>query len=146
LKPFAVGAPTGTGADGWAPDQPCLRGDGGQSTVELALCLPFVLGLLLALVQAGLFVRDQVMVDHAAREAVRVAAVSGDASRIRAAAVGASDALDGRRLTVDVGSRGPPGTPVRVVIAYDSPVRVPVIGFVRSSVHLTASATILVET
>jgi hypothetical protein len=35
---------------------------------------------------------------------------------------------------------------VRVVIAYDSPVRVPVIGFVRSSVRLTASATILVET
>jgi Flp pilus assembly protein TadG len=123
-----------------------LVDDRGQSTVELALCLPFVLGLLLALVQAGLFVRDQVMVDHAAREAARVASVSGDASRIRAAAVGASDALDGRWLTVDVGGRGPPGTPVRVAIAYDSPVRVPVIGFVRSSVRLTATATILVET
>jgi Flp pilus assembly protein TadG len=123
-----------------------LRDDDGQSTVELALSLPFILGLLLAIVQAGLFVRDQVMVDHAAREAVRVAAVSGDAGRIRAAAAGASDALDPRRLTVEVGGRGPPGSPVRVVVDYDSPVRLPVIGFARSSVRLSASATILVET
>jgi Flp pilus assembly protein TadG len=121
------------------------RGDEGQSSVELALSLPFVFGLLLALVQAGLFVRDQVMVDHAAREAVRVAAVSGDVGRVRTAAAGASDALDPARLTVVVGGRGPPGSTVRVDVGYDDPIRVPVLGFLRSSVRLSASASILVE-
>ena len=121
------------------------RGDEGQSSVELALSLPFVFGLLLALVQAGLLVRDQVMVDHAAREAVRVAAVSGDVGRVRTAAAGASDALDPARLTVVVGGRGPPGSTVRVDVGYDDPIRVPVLGFLRSSVRLSASASILVE-
>ena len=121
------------------------RGDEGQSSVELALSLPFVFGLLLALVQAGLFVRDQVMVDHAAREAVRVAAVSGDVGRVLTAAAGASDALDPARLTVVVGGRGPPGSTVRVDVGYDDPIRVPVLGFLRSSVRLSASASILVE-
>jgi Flp pilus assembly protein TadG len=121
------------------------RGDEGQSSVELALSLPFVLGLLLALVQAGLFVRDQVMVDHAAREAARVAAVSGDVGRIRTAAAGASDALDAARLSVQVGGRGPPGSTVRVDVGYDDPIRVPVLGVVRSSVRLSASASIVVE-
>jgi Flp pilus assembly protein TadG len=121
------------------------RGDEGQSSVELALSLPFVFGMLVALVQAGLFVRDQVMVDHAAREAARVAAVSGDVGRVRTAAAGASDALDPARLTVVVGGRGPPGSTVRVDVAYDDPIRVPVLGFLRSSLHLSASASILVE-
>ena len=49
--------------------------DRGQSTVEVALLLPFVALLLLAVVQVGLVARDQVLVVHAAREAARAAAV-----------------------------------------------------------------------
>ena len=41
--------------------------DRGQSTVEVALLLPFVALLLLAVVQVGLVARDQVLVVHAAR-------------------------------------------------------------------------------
>ena len=51
------------------------RGDGGQASVELALVLPLVVLLLLAVVQLGLLVRDQILVVHAAREAAREAAV-----------------------------------------------------------------------
>jgi Flp pilus assembly protein TadG len=43
--------------------------------VEFALVLPLLAALLLALVQTGLVVRDQVLVVHAAREAVRELAV-----------------------------------------------------------------------
>ncbi len=44
------------------------RGDRGQSTVEFAMILPLVALVLLLLVQAGLVVRDQLLVSHAARE------------------------------------------------------------------------------
>ena len=52
----------------------CQR-EGGQATVEVALLLPLLALLLLAVVQVGLVVRDQVLVTHAAREAARAAAV-----------------------------------------------------------------------
>jgi Flp pilus assembly protein TadG len=43
------------------------RGEDGQATVELALVLPLVAVLLLALVQAAVVARDQILVAHAAR-------------------------------------------------------------------------------
>ena len=68
------------------------RGDGdeGQAAVELALALPLVAVLLLALVQLGFLVRDQVLVVHAAREAARQAAVDSSADAVRRAAAGSS--------------------------------------------------------
>lgn len=52
------------------------RGDTGQAVVELALSLPLVCLVLLGVVQVGVVVRDQLLVDHLAREAARVAAPS----------------------------------------------------------------------
>ena len=59
------------------------RREGGQATVEVALLLPLLATMLLAVVQVGLVVRDQVLVTHAAREAARAAAVdpTEDAAR-----------------------------------------------------------------
>ena len=54
------------------------REEEGQATVELALLLPVVVVLLLAVLQLGLVARDVVLVAHAAREASRVAAVDDD--------------------------------------------------------------------
>ena len=60
---------------GWA------RSDRGQSTVELALVLPVLVLFLLALVQTALVARDEVLVQDAARAAVREASVdAGDES------------------------------------------------------------------
>lgn len=120
------------------------RGSDGQSTVELALALPFVVVLLMTLVQAGLVVRDQIMVTHAAREAVRVAAVSPDASRVERAARQASS-LDPARMRVTQSGRGDAGSRVTIRIEYDAPVRVPLIGVVWSNTHLSAQATMRVE-
>ena len=61
------------------PDRACLR-TRGQATVELALVLPLVVFGLLAILQVGLVVRDQVAVVHAAREAARAASVDPDRS------------------------------------------------------------------
>ncbi len=99
------------------------RAERGQATVELALVLPLVALLLLAMVQVGLVVRDQVLLTHAAREAAREAAVdpSPHAAR-RAVLAGAPLATDrlqvqlsrpgtGGRVTVRLSFRSPPTSP-----------------------------------
>jgi Flp pilus assembly protein TadG len=83
------------------------RGEAGQAAVELALCLPLLAAIGLALLQVALVVRDQVLVTHAAREAAREAAVSPDPGAARRAALAGAE-LDGDRLDVDVRGRGRP--------------------------------------
>lgn len=120
------------------------RGQDGQAAVELALCLPLVVALALALLQVTLVVRDQVLLTHAAREAVREAAVSPDAGAAREAAL-AGARLDPDRLEVEVRGRGGPGSRVTVVVRYRSPTAVPLIGPLVGDVHLSAAAAMRVE-
>lgn len=63
------------------------RSERGQSTVELALCLPFVLLLITAAVETTSLAVDNIKLWHATREAARVAAVEPDAELARAAAL-----------------------------------------------------------
>jgi Flp pilus assembly protein TadG len=65
----------------------------GQASVELALVLPLVALLLLGLLQAGVVLRDQLLVVQAAREGVREASVSPLTERIETAARQAAPAL-----------------------------------------------------
>ncbi len=120
------------------------RGDEGQSAVELALVLPLVALVLLAVVQVGLLARDQVLVVHAAREAAREAAVEADPGAARRVALAGSD-LEGDRLQVDVNGRGAAGSHVRVEVKYRAPTRVPLVGAAVGDVTLQASATMRVE-
>jgi hypothetical protein len=118
--------------------------DRGQAAVELALVLPLVAALALALLQVALVVRDQVLVVHAAREAARAAAVSDDPGAPRAAALaGAGLAPD--RTDVEVSGREGPGSRVRVLVRYAAPTEVPVIGPLVGDVGLSGSATMRVE-
>jgi Flp pilus assembly protein TadG len=114
------------------------------ATVELALLLPLVAILLLALVQVAVIARDQVLVTHAAREAARAAAVDSDPGAARRAAEEAGP-LAAHRLDVEVTSRGQVGGRVRVEVAYTVPTRLPVVGGLLDDVVLTASATMRVE-
>jgi hypothetical protein len=116
----------------------------GQATVELALVLPLVALLLLALVQAAVVARDQVLVTHAAREAVRAAAVDDDVDAARRAAE-QSGPLAVDRLDVEVTGRDGVGSRVRVVVRYTVPTRLPLVGRALDDVVLTASATMRVE-
>jgi Flp pilus assembly protein TadG len=120
------------------------RGDRGQASVELALLLPLIAALALALVQIGLVMHTQVLVTHAAREGARAAAVDDDPTAARAAAV-AGAPLDPDRLDVVVTGRGPPGTRVRVEVRYRAPTDVPLIGVLVGEPTLTAAATMRVE-
>jgi len=100
--------------------------------------------VLLAVVQVGLLVRDQVLVVHAAREAAREAAVEADPGAARQVAL-AGSGLTGSRLDVHLSGRGGPGTHVRADVRYRAPTRVPLIGAAIGDVTLEASATMRVE-
>lgn len=113
----------------------------GQSTVELALLLPVLALLMLALIQVGLLVRVRVMVTHAAREAAREAAVGGGDDDVRRAAAAAAD-LDPRRIAVEV-SRA--GERVTVNIRYDDPTDVPIVGALLGDARFEARATMRLE-
>ena len=72
----------------------------GQSTVELALVLPFVVALLIAIVAVGLVVRDQLAVWHAAAAAARSASIYPDEPN--KAQLAAEEEVTIRPLVVDV--------------------------------------------
>jgi len=112
--------------------------------VELALAMPLVAFLLLAIVQLGFLVRDQVLVVHAAREGARQAAVDGSPDAVRRAAAGSSGLASGP-MTVTMSGRSGPGSHVQVTIAYRAPTDVPLVGALIGDVDMHASATMRVE-
>ena len=121
------------------------REDRGQATVELALVLPLVALLLLLVVQAGLVVRDRVLVTHAAREAARAAAVAeGDRGAAARKAATRAGALDPDRLGV-VTAPADGRERVSVTVTYRSSTDVPLVGLLVPDVDLTAEATMRVE-
>jgi Flp pilus assembly protein TadG len=116
------------------------RPEAGQATVELALALPVVLVLGLVLVQATLVLRDQLVVVHAAREAVRATSLDPDPGRGQTAA---EAVLPG--ALVRLGRRPPVGELVAIEVHYRSPTAVPVVGPLLADVALEARAVMRVE-
>lgn len=121
------------------PDRACPR-ERGQATVELALVLPLVVFALLAILQVGLVVRDQVAVVHAAREAARAASVDPDPAR---AAGAARRVLE--RADVDVGVRPKVGEPITVEVSYHERTDLPLVGPLFPDFDLHARAVMRVE-
>ncbi|MFZ6003590.1 MAG: TadE/TadG family type IV pilus assembly protein [Actinomycetota bacterium] len=119
--------------------------DSAQSTVELALLLPVVVLLLLAVLQVGLIARDVVLVAHASREAARAAAVDGGAEAARRAAV-RSGGLVEERVEVELTGGGGPGSSVTAEVTYRAPTTVPLVGALLGDRVLRAAATMRVET
>lgn len=124
---------------------PLSRGDTGQASVELALLLPVIVLLLLAVLQVGLLARDVVLVTHASREAVRAAATDPHPQAARQAAV-SSSGLAADRLTVTVAGRGAAGERVRVEVRYRATTGVPLIGRLIGDRTIRSAATMRVET
>jgi Flp pilus assembly protein TadG len=119
------------------------RGDAGQATVELALALPFVLLLLLGVIQVGLVVAAHVRVVNAAREGARAAAVDDRPGAARRAATEAG--ADPARCRTTVSGRAGPGSRVRVEVRCREPTVVPLIGPLLGVVDVRADAVMRVE-
>lgn len=113
----------------------------GQSTVEFALMIPFLALMLLTVVQVGLLVRTRVLVTHAAREAVRSAAVGAADLEVRSAALASAD-LDPERLQVVVHRGGGRAT---VELRYAEATEVPVVGPMMPEAMFEARATMRLE-
>jgi len=120
------------------------RVESGQASVELALLLPLVLLLLLAVLQVGLVARDVVLVTHAAREAARAAAIDPSVDAARDAAHDAGG-LQPDRMTVDATGWGGSGSRARVTVAYRIPTDVPLAGALVGDLTVTRSVTMRVE-
>ncbi len=103
--------------------------------------MPFFALMLLAVVQVGLLVRARVLVTHAAREAVRSAAVGVADGEVRAAALAAAD-LDPRRLAVSVRRVNGRAT---VELRYAEPTDVPLVGPLVGDAVFEARATMHLE-
>lgn len=97
------------------------RAADGQAAVELALVLPVLLAVGVLLAEAGLVVKDYVLVAHAAREAVRAAVVDPTAA---AAGQAARDTvgLVPARLAIEVRRRA---ALVTVIVSYRRVLYVP---------------------
>jgi len=117
-----------------------VRSEHGQAGVELALVLPVLVFLLLALVQTALVARDEVLLQDAARAAVREASVGASPGRVRDAA---RRSLGG--VTVEVDRQGGVGDPVVVVASYEDHTNLPLIGPLFPDVELRARATMRAE-
>lgn len=113
----------------------------GQATVELALALPVVLLVLLAVVQAGLVVAGHVRTVHAAREAARAVAVDGGAGVADRAVAGAG--ADGCSTAVSRPST--PGATLTVVVSCPIVTDVPIVGPLTPDVTVRSRAAMRVE-
>ena len=137
--------PSGARPQGPTPARLRFR-ERGSASVEFAAVLPLALIALLLIVQVALVVAQQLVVQHAAREGAREAAVWNDDDRAREAAIRAGD-LDADRAEIEVTPADRPvGTPVRVTVHYRVPLVVPYVSrFLPSEATLTASAEYRVE-
>jgi hypothetical protein len=108
--------------------------------VEFAFVLPLVVLALLAVVQVGLVVRDQLGVVHAAREAARAASVDPDPAR---AARAAHRTLPG--ADVEVGGRPKLGGEISVTVHYTSVTDLPLVGMLFPDPDLHATSVMRVE-
>jgi len=117
--------------------------DEGQAAVELALVLPLLVVLLLAVVQVTLVARDQILVVHAARAGARQAAVDADPVEVRRAVVAASG-LKADRLEVDTTTVGS-GRDVVTRVRFRGSTDVALVGPLLPDVTLEATATMRSE-
>ena len=120
------------------------RGQGGQATVELALCLPLVAVLIAVALEFAALGLDRSRLWQAARESARVAAVDPDPDAVQevldAAGLGDADFV----ITPDVSARVQ-GEPIEVELEFQPTGSVPLIGDLFEGVVLKASASMRLE-
>lgn len=116
------------------------RSDAGQATVELALALPLVCTVLLGVVQVAVVVRDQLVVQAAAREGARAAATAADPAAAANAAVAGRGGLRPLEVTTSIESGR-----VRVTVRYIDPTDVPLIGALLPDATVEADVAMALE-
>jgi Flp pilus assembly protein TadG len=123
------------------------EGERASAAVEFALVLPLILVMVLALVQVGLLVKDQLVVTGSARAGGREAAVTLDDDRVRQVALDAAVGLEASSVEVMIERQGGAGAPVRVSVRYHDAVAIPLVDWLFPDVvDLTSAAVFRQET
>lgn len=107
------------------------------------MLLPFLVVVLLAVVQVGVVGRDYVLVQHAVRDSARMVAL--DPSQATAAQAAAASGLDPERLDVEVRGGDQTGDVMTVELRYQLATDVPLIGALLDDVVVSADASVRVE-
>ncbi|HWL66295.1 MAG TPA: TadE family protein [Actinomycetota bacterium] len=117
---------------------------GGQATVELAFCLPFVALLIAVVLEICLLGTDQIRLWNAAREAARLATVQSDEAAIREAATAGGPERVAITMHPPAGNRTQGGT-VTVRLIHRPKGHVPLVRALVSRLTLRADATMRIE-
>ena len=99
----------------------------GAALVEAAILLPLIVILIFGLIAFGRAYNAKVTATHAAREGVRVLAVTGDQTQGEDAAKAAASSLDPSLLSVSY-TVCDPGDPTSVTVDYVFTYDIPVLG------------------
>lgn len=122
----------------------------GQSVVEMALCFPIFILVVMALLSFGLMFHHQLILNHAVREAARRGAVGATDAEIGAVLRAQCVGLDKSRLTWTItppdtsADRAPDGT-LTIQAEYQDRVLIPLVGILVGSKTLRARSQILIE-
>jgi hypothetical protein len=117
------------------------RSQSGQATVEFALVLVALVGVVWALLSLCLVVRDQVLVTHASREAARTYAVTRSVAAATQAARDRSGLGENLLVTVEPQA----DNLARLTVSLNISSRVPLVGRVRPGLRLQSSLITYVE-
>ena len=133
-----------------------MRRNAGQSLVEMALVLPLLLLLIMGLVQLSTILRSKMILEHAAREGGRLAAVTaledGSDDRIKQAVINAAASLDpaikGTDIVIspaEVETGRISGSPITVGIDYLLPLQIPIINSIIDRCPLRSRVVMRIE-
>lgn len=96
------------------------KSERGAVAVEMALILPVLLLLVLGTIEFGRALNTQITLTHAAREGVRVLAISGESGPSKSAAEDAGTFLDPAQMIITASPDDcTPGTQVTMTITYE---------------------------
>ena len=103
------------------------RGEEGQAAIELALVLPVLLLITVAVCQVALALNCYMVVTAASREGARRGAETNDINAARKSALGAAGGLPGEGAAVEVTfpEGRSKGSPVVVTVEYRMPLLLP---------------------
>jgi Flp pilus assembly protein TadG len=124
-----------------------MKSQKGQSLVEFALVLPLLVLLLFGIIDFGRIFHAYLTLDHAGREAARIASIGKNDTDVRQAAVDDAISIGLTEGRVDVSPTGTrtSGTKVSITITYPIDFLTPVIGEIVGSITLSDTTVMRVE-
>ncbi|WP_053367498.1 TadE/TadG family type IV pilus assembly protein [Bacillus sp. FJAT-27245] len=126
-----------------------MKSERGQSMVETALVLPLLMMLLFGIVDFGRAFHAYLTLDHAGREAARLASIGSEDTIIRNKINSSVAGLDTSKLTITISpvnkTNRPSGTDATIKLSYNIDLITPLLGSAISPLPLTNTTVMRVE-